>query len=102
MVSVALHCSTSLKDKYCRNYYNPVQARVLQAASETHRQAGEAYDTASKSLLPYYKEASATVKDWYEAGRKLAQSMYMSAAEMMDGGGESLDSGGGSEKVGKT
>lgn len=103
VVGVAFHCSTSLKDRYCRNYYNPVQARVLQAANETHRQAGEAYQTVSTSSLQYYKVASAAVKDWYEAGREFAHSLYASAVERMDGWGgeESRDRGGGGEKATK-
>ena len=103
VVGVAFHCSTSLKDRYCQNYYNPVQARVLQVANETHRQAGEAYQTVSASSLQYYRVASAAVKDWYEAGRVFAHSLYASAVEMMDsrGGEENRDSGGGGEKATK-
>ena len=105
VVGVAFHCSSSLRDRYCLNYYNPLQARVLQAANHTQQQAAQVYLSVSKSSLLCYQAASERLAGWYGAGRQLALSVYASAAEMLvEGEEESKGSGGGggSEKARKT
>ena len=92
-VGMVYFCTTNLKDKYCKNYYNPVQTQVLQAAKVTQQKAGVVYNTVSDTALRWFDVASQKMGEWYETGKEMAFQVHVSTVEMMSSGQETKDSG---------
>lgn len=80
VVGIAFHCGTNLKDRYCRDYYKPIEKRVLDAANKTQNQAAEYYVTASQVSSEYYASASVRASELYGAASTTAGELYESAS----------------------
>nr|KAG5688088.1 hypothetical protein BaRGS_002693 [Batillaria attramentaria] len=75
VVGLAVHCGTNLKDQYCKDYYKPVEQRVLAAADQTQKQAVEYYNTASEVSSEVYASASVRAAEMYQSTRKYLSDM---------------------------
>ncbi|KAK7467866.1 hypothetical protein BaRGS_00036903, partial [Batillaria attramentaria] len=88
VVGLAVHCGTNLKDQYCKDYYKPVEQRVLAAADQTQKQAVEYYNTASEVSSEVYASASVRAAEMYQSTRKYLADMLGDASEGSSKGGD--------------
>lgn len=97
VVGLVIHCSTSLKDRYCRDYFNPAQTQVMQVLNKTQQQATGLYAVVSQQSGHYFEIVSAKATEMYEVSMEVVHGTYVSAIEMwekmQEGEGESQETG---------